>query len=492
MFKKNDALVNSVKSIMELSNLDRQIEEAVNEEFGVTSKNALPHELKSLYEQRLAEAKKCMYNEKVNMTQSDIAALEHPKKTFDEKDLAALRANKHKTKKKEELEEKKDYKLVNPALEKKAKEKKAGMEEEATVAVGHKPTTTPAKGAKPVGKLSKSGAEVVFEAGKSYGMPIDDMMLEPLPGSSGRPKPNWAQSSKDPAGQTNPTSKFPGGGISNNLGRDSAKPSKHSHGNAVDIKERHMTEPEKEKETKLKAKYDSSGMKEAMKKRYGEKKGKNVYFAKIRKEAMKEDIDSITEEIKNSLQEQLLAVYESGDEAAFEAFVNSLTEEQIQILELMGPTQGVMGGSGAGVSPTGPSGGGISGNAGRSTATKVSPTAPPGGGIAGTRSAQGAVSTAQSGGGMGVSPTGPSGGGISGNAGRNAPSATSSMPKPPMKLGASGVRPPMSRPRPSMGPIDTSSLSGGVKTQRGYMEEQAPSQLKESFEQFLRKRFLKG
>jgi hypothetical protein len=57
------------------------------------------------------------------------------------------------------------------------------------------------------------------------------------------------------------------------------------------LQEKKMTKGEKAKEKKLKKKYDPSGMKASMKKQYGEKKGKNVYFATIRKQAMKEESD---------------------------------------------------------------------------------------------------------------------------------------------------------------------------------------------------------
>lgn len=55
------------------------------------------------------------------------------------------------------------------------------------------------------------------------------------------------------------------------------------------ISEREMTSSEKKKETKLKSKYDPSGMKASMKKQYGAEKGKQVYFATIRKQAMGEE-----------------------------------------------------------------------------------------------------------------------------------------------------------------------------------------------------------
>lgn len=61
------------------------------------------------------------------------------------------------------------------------------------------------------------------------------------------------------------------------------------------LQEKKMTKAEKKKEKKLKAKYDPSGMKASMKKQYGEEQGKKVYFATIRKQAMKEASESESE-----------------------------------------------------------------------------------------------------------------------------------------------------------------------------------------------------
>ena len=55
-----------------------------------------------------------------------------------------------------------------------------------------------------------------------------------------------------------------------------------------EISEREMTSGEMTKEKKLKKKYDPSGMKASMKKQYGAEKGKQVYFATIRKQAMEQ------------------------------------------------------------------------------------------------------------------------------------------------------------------------------------------------------------
>ena len=67
-------------------------------------------------------------------------------------------------------------------------------------------------------------------------------------------------------------------------------PERHGYDKPQDEKvhEEIMTSADKKKEKKLKAKYDDSGMKSSMQKQYGAEKGKQVYFATIRKQAMEE------------------------------------------------------------------------------------------------------------------------------------------------------------------------------------------------------------
>lgn len=60
------------------------------------------------------------------------------------------------------------------------------------------------------------------------------------------------------------------------------------------VYEEKMTSADKSKEKKLKAKYDDSGMKKSMQKQYGAEKGKQVYFATIRKQAM-ESVEELDE-----------------------------------------------------------------------------------------------------------------------------------------------------------------------------------------------------
>ena len=61
---------------------------------------------------------------------------------------------------------------------------------------------------------------------------------------------------------------------------------KKNQGQNTEMQERTMTPGEKQKDTKLKKKYDKSDMKKNMQAQYGKEEGKKVYFATIRKQAM--------------------------------------------------------------------------------------------------------------------------------------------------------------------------------------------------------------
>ena len=64
-----------------------------------------------------------------------------------------------------------------------------------------------------------------------------------------------------------------------------------------EIYERTMTASEKRKDTMLKKKYDDSDMKKNMQGQYGKEEGKKVYFATIRKQAMKKEEVEVEEEV---------------------------------------------------------------------------------------------------------------------------------------------------------------------------------------------------
>ena len=69
-----------------------------------------------------------------------------------------------------------------------------------------------------------------------------------------------------------------------------------------EIYERTMTASEKRKDTMLKKKYDDSDMKKNMQDQYGKEEGKKVYFATIRKQAMKK------EEVLTSIEKKVVMV----------------------------------------------------------------------------------------------------------------------------------------------------------------------------------------
>jgi hypothetical protein len=71
------------------------------------------------------------------------------------------------------------------------------------------------------------------------------------------------------------------------------------------IQEKKMTKAEKKKETELKSKYDPSEMKASMENQYGPEKGKNVYFATIRKQAMGEESECGCDEKSNTDKDEM-------------------------------------------------------------------------------------------------------------------------------------------------------------------------------------------
>lgn len=88
------------------------------------------------------------------------------------------------------------------------------------------------------------------------------------------------------------------------------------------LQEKKMTAAKKAKEKKLKAKYDSSSMKANMQSEYGEEKGKKIYFAKIRKEAMKEECGCDDKESKGPKNLDRDAIEERGMETAMNRIKN--------------------------------------------------------------------------------------------------------------------------------------------------------------------------
>lgn len=75
-----------------------------------------------------------------------------------------------------------------------------------------------------------------------------------------------------------------------------------------ELKERTMGAREKAREETLKQKYDPSGMKASMIDKYGKEKGKQVYFATIRKKAMSKN-DNLQDQFAGNYEGPLYAPY---------------------------------------------------------------------------------------------------------------------------------------------------------------------------------------
>lgn len=326
MFKKaNDPLVNSVKAVMKENEIRRQAEAALNEELGITSKKALPHEYHEAYDRALEEmfgkkktespeetARKKMYDSKDFFKSPTTISGKKPKKdpyvepvhrdpnrsTFEEeagsvpktareKDLAAKKPPYDKITKADVLKargvitQEELNKAVggNPITKPDPKAPKAIEEAKATSAQKKeiaKVMHTWKKGEEHIGKSEKTVPKT--EAGREQAVAI---ALSKAGLSKKQVKEDMAKFPDD-----NPFPKKVGvmpGGITN--------------------------EPPSPKET---SKFT----------------GPDV------KSTVKEGIDSIISEIRTSLQEQLAEAYLDSDPTVFENFVNSLTEEQIDILGL--------------------------------------------------------------------------------------------------------------------------------------------------------------
>jgi len=91
------------------------------------------------------------------------------------------------------------------------------------------------------------------------------------------------------------------------------------------ISEREMTTGEMKKEKKLKNKYDESGMKASMIKQYGPEKGKSVYFATIRKQAMENSFDYA--DVYDYIIEMLVAADFAEDYEAAEVMFEHISDE---------------------------------------------------------------------------------------------------------------------------------------------------------------------
>ena len=395
---KHDPVADSVRQVMSNNDLRRRITDVLNEELGITSRNALPHEQRAQYDSVLEEAyKSAMEEEKdyskdwhvvnpkgytVYVSNMETDAKSTAKEFGDEYNVhrgdklpenwkgsgtgSAMFAGKKEVKEEKELSPKQKrlamlgtvtgkggqkHKIDEPDLEaaRKGHAHKVGLEEKATEAQKEKVAKVMHKwkqGEEHIGKsektvpVTKKGqkqavAIALSQAGlskKSNKKQIDEKatedinenvlkkMARKLPGNpytrfklnrrvknleTSANNMDWAMDELEDYRKRQASGRKTGGLRDLTLALA---------GMGVDI-ERARSESE-EKRNK------ASRIRRAVKNR-----GFN-------KPQMTEDIESIMEEIRENLEEQLMEAYATGDSVVFENFVLSLTEEQREILGL--------------------------------------------------------------------------------------------------------------------------------------------------------------
>lgn len=308
---KNDPLIESIKNVMEHNDILRRVETAVNEHFGVTSKKALPHEYHAEYDALFEETKKC--------------AMEEEKKDDDKKPASAT------------------------------------PEQHRAEAIRiHKAIKSGGKMPHLVAKKKEHEDAYRRMTGKKIEYPKD---LDEAKDEGSTPR-----NAKERA-----------------LAKLHGNPNKITHGDILKgrgvVEEEKATESQKEKVAKVMHKWKQG--KEHIGKsektvpvtKKGQKQAVAIALSQAglsKKDKMNEEtsIDSILEEIRTNLEEQLVSVFESGDETAFANFVSSLTEEQIEILGLneQGGKKGLFGWGGF------PSSGGASTKEVKAQSSSPSPT----------------------------------------------------------------------------------------------------------------------
>lgn len=368
--KKNDPLVESVKAVMKQNEVHRQAEAALNEELGISSKKALPHEYHAQYD-ALLEAKTKVFHadeveagkfasklrdtvdkltgkskktpdddhykqqlkrrkdhptleEKTDMSKADIAALRHPKKKFTGADLAGLRAGEHK------------------------------MEEESGLKSTMNGTDIPAKGAKPAGKLEEKAVSKAqhrffglvrgIQKGQAHGSAKAEKAAEEMSTKEVRKfaktKEKGLPERVDEAeGDVDPSKMTPiSTGLQDRIVKDPPNPKPEPEPKKMDevrilgpkgagkqLAQMSGTTKDPKDETKTPLEFRRNLIRAVSQRSKQERDWRK---------ADKSLAESVFAEIRENLEANLIAIHESGDDELFENYINSLTEEELEILGL--------------------------------------------------------------------------------------------------------------------------------------------------------------
>lgn len=340
--KKNDPLVESVKAVMKQNEVHRQAEAALNEELGISSKKALPHEYHAQYdallEAKVVDAEKAaVAKEKLMRPIRALTSKIPSKKSKDEPE------DHFKEKVKRELPEETEYspkqkklaklgtvsghggnpkKIDEPDLSaaRKGHAHKVGLEEKKLT-----PSETSEK-ERLVKKMKKGDwSERYGKRGKEVMYATATKMAKKLAEAEG---------DVDPSTMT-PISK----GLQDRIVKDppQPKPEPKKMDEAMSAKQIAINATKKAVGTSKIPRYRISG---------DEKKEPNKASIGVMKSFVRRQgnmAESIIDEIRENLEANLIAIHESGDDELFENYVNSLTEEELDILGLNEQEPGFIG-----------------------------------------------------------------------------------------------------------------------------------------------------
>ena len=271
MFNKNDPLVGAVQEVMKRNQAERDAAKLVNEKFGIHDRKALPHERQGEWDTAY----------KAVLTEGIVVEPRPTPKTQPETKVTGGQGIQGYDKSARSAGSARPQ-GDNP---------KVSMNEKL---VGNQPNIDVASSTgkkKPDGKLTKHDfehlramkeEEQIDEAGM---MPQGKIAKKILAMKAGMKARQAEKRAWDDRGMMGPGPDFEKD--RNKMLRMRKVQARLQKEDTLD--ERKMTSTEKTKEEKLKTKLDPSGMKASMKKQYGKEKGEKIYFATIRKKAMKED-----------------------------------------------------------------------------------------------------------------------------------------------------------------------------------------------------------
>ena len=346
--KKNDPLVESVKAVMKENEFRRQAEAALNEELGISSKKALPHEYHTQYD-ALLEAKvvdaedREVKREKLMRHMRPIRALTSKlpkmKKNDKEDDFYKERVKREIPEEAQMSPKQKKLAMLGNTAGKGGNPNKIDEPDLNAARKGHAHKVGLEEKAVSQQQQKFFGLVSAIKKGKAKGSPEAEKVAKEMSAKEvrkfaktkheGLPKRvDEAEGDVDPSTMT-PISKGLQGRIVKDPPLPTPAPKKMEEGVAMDrasaaVKMAYGTT--KQPRTRI-----GAAQKEPNETTVG------VMKSFLRRQEKKKDkpvAESVIDEIRENLEANLIAIHESGDEELFENYINSLTEEELDILGL--------------------------------------------------------------------------------------------------------------------------------------------------------------